>query len=1058
MQCGSLSVGVKLSGAGRNRDASAVLGRSRKTLHDHAIPHSPRSQRLNYGDKENIYPKDVQVLKAAASKPCKGWRPTLDKNQLSLRPAAEYRERQCLRQQKVFKRLLRPFRSEAVGKSRFHPPVPSKRSSTCNVESSGRLAVSRSEKEKKIAFDVQPFVYQEVMKISLSSLMALYKDCILAEADSDLFRRQILDIITAENAVDVRFTGNNGLVGFSDNNVDDGQPIGPRDLYHQLRARKHIWKKMGATFAWFLNHYRWVVWKLAATERSFPRLLLGKYLTKDQVVRQIAYRYQHDVTDAKRSILKKILNRDASSLSCVVLCIAAVLPYPADLQNDPIDQECPACFNLALVLTDGWYSVYAVPDAPLATVLWNLHAKSSIIGTKIAAWNALLQNSVEGIDPLECAIVCESQWKHPLVAREDLTRWPYLRLRYNSTRRVRFDTRLGVERLHHAVSSNSMQYKQQPQLQFSLLKSVPLKCLEVGGGMVRSVRVRVTRISSVLHLQAKDWTVGPRILCDDQLPLYFQLRSEYARAAMLKNHKQNGVDIVENDCLDHDQDNAPPPIPFIKVDVECTHICADYNCGLGYGILTIWRPSEELLCGGIKEGVEYFVSKLNVRWKFDGGRSHDAYVQLSSTRHSTFEEVCNIISSTGDGKKSNAKLKRGERICVDIQQATDRYWSTLEDGLSGYGNDWRPKVDVCVYVVLVTAPVTQDDSTAAAKRHQEASLLDPAIRPVESRYVKHVFVTDQSCRLMSIRVTGTNVSMPKLRHYSPSTCASSSSFVFCRGNKDVWKEGSIICLSGLEISHYDEHLDVLDCILVESTQIVSSPSKRSLFWERFSLLHCEAGISAKHLFAAQALPPFGSFAEKLALLKKHVERDILGIDLAPSQSCNEHYATLVEQKRHGRDRWPQEGGADATGTARTDQAVSKSSRLSWKASVFKITLLTGNSRFMFPSGVIASACVNVGTDDVAYRTVYLTRKVLFSMEALLLQAGMFCREGDGFIDTKHEDTVLVDTISKVLRQPEMNYLFRFEVSRIENECLAGSWKPWEHLHALYWLAETVTAG
>nr|KAE8927192.1 hypothetical protein PF009_g22636 [Phytophthora fragariae] len=48
-------------------------------------------------------------------------------------------------------------------------------------------------------------------------------------------------------------------------------------------------------------------------------------------------------------------------------------------------------------------------------------------------------------------------------------------------------------------------------------------------------------------------------------------------------------------------------------------------------------------------------------------------------------------------------------------------------------NEKRPTIDVCVCVVLVTGRETQDGSSVAAKRQEEISLLDPAIKPKESR-------------------------------------------------------------------------------------------------------------------------------------------------------------------------------------------------------------------------------------------------------------------------------------------------------------------------------------
>ncbi|CAI5735170.1 unnamed protein product [Peronospora destructor] len=486
----------------RSRGPTLPPDRSRESVCHQIELHSRRGRRLGCVEKENVHPESLLDKLTTAVESSKAWRPGLSLKKPLLRSVIKYREHQFIRHQGMAKRALKPSnnpRAKMVGKGQFHPPLPSKR--LCANDSEGfrelgpHPAALRSKKQKVIAVEAQPFAYQETMKVSLTFLMKLHEDRSRVEKSYELDWREVLNCITAENAADVCFSRDGNLMCSSEASYDKALFTGPRELYRQLKARKQIVKRMGATFAWFLNHYRWIVWKLAAMERSFPRLLLKKYLTKDQVLKQITYRHQRDLNDAQRSILKKVLNRDASSISCMVLCIAAVLPFPAKT-NSSVDQELPACWNLALVLTDGWYSVYAVPDAPLAAVLWKLNAMSGIVGTKLATWNASLQNSVEGIDPLECAIVCESQWKNPLLAKENLAEWPYLHLRYNSTRRVRFETRLGVEKLRNVIPPKLRQGKQQqPQLTFALLKSIPLKSLEIGGGTVRSVRIRVTRVS-----------------------------------------------------------------------------------------------------------------------------------------------------------------------------------------------------------------------------------------------------------------------------------------------------------------------------------------------------------------------------------------------------------------------------------------------------------------------------------------------------------------------------------------------------------------------------------
>ena len=45
-----------------------------------------------------------------------------------------------------------------------------------------------------------------------------------------------------------------------------------------------------ATPAWTANHFRWVVWKLAALERRHDRALAGRALTAPVVLDQLKYR------------------------------------------------------------------------------------------------------------------------------------------------------------------------------------------------------------------------------------------------------------------------------------------------------------------------------------------------------------------------------------------------------------------------------------------------------------------------------------------------------------------------------------------------------------------------------------------------------------------------------------------------------------------------------------------------------------------------------------------------------------------------------------------------
>ena len=99
------------------------------------------------------------------------------------------------------------------------------------------------------------------------------------------------------------------------------------------------------TPSWIANHYRWIIWKLAAMERRFPSFSSGNWLTVRTVLRQLHFRYQREYEEGRRSSLKTILEGDTPPSRLVVLCISR-LESSANIVE----------------LTDGWYAVEAILD------------------------------------------------------------------------------------------------------------------------------------------------------------------------------------------------------------------------------------------------------------------------------------------------------------------------------------------------------------------------------------------------------------------------------------------------------------------------------------------------------------------------------------------------------------------------------------------------------------------------------------------------------------------------------------------------------------------------
>jgi breast cancer 2 susceptibility protein len=75
---------------------------------------------------------------------------------------------------------------------------------------------------------------------------------------------------------------------------------------------------------WVRNHFRWIVWKAASLERSFPEKLGGKRLTVAAVYTEICRRYLREIVRGESSALKQICEHSEPAGRYIVLCVAAV--------------------------------------------------------------------------------------------------------------------------------------------------------------------------------------------------------------------------------------------------------------------------------------------------------------------------------------------------------------------------------------------------------------------------------------------------------------------------------------------------------------------------------------------------------------------------------------------------------------------------------------------------------------------------------------------------------------------------------------------------------------
>ena len=218
---------------------------------------------------------------------------------------------------------------------------------------------------------------------------------------------------------------------------------------------------------WVANHFRWAVWKLASMERAFAHAV-GRCLTLERVVYDLAYRYDRELNLCHRPIIRKFLEGDDSPSRCMVLCVSSAPQVSMRSQcAASCDEEAvtptkraraaPPAVSATVGLTDGWYEICAQLDEPLARIAAAGRIRP---GMKLLVWGAQLESDKQ-VTPLE--------------AGDDIS----IRIFRNSTRPARWDMRLG--------------------LQARPVFAVPLDSLVAGGGMAPSLDVVVARKYPVLY-------------------------------------------------------------------------------------------------------------------------------------------------------------------------------------------------------------------------------------------------------------------------------------------------------------------------------------------------------------------------------------------------------------------------------------------------------------------------------------------------------------------------------------------------------------------------------
>ncbi|XP_035730914.1 breast cancer type 2 susceptibility protein homolog isoform X2 [Vespa mandarinia] len=373
---------------------------------------------------------------------------------------------------------------------------------------------------------------------------------------------------------------------------------------------------------WIENHYKWIIWKLASMDRiKFNSINLPRSLTPANVMLQLKYRYDREIDRSQRSCLRRILEKDDSASKRMVLCVSS-LNESKDEENIETSSKVLNINHWKMILTDGWYSIPAFID----TSMMNYIASGKIReGTKLMTFGAELLNLDQGCSPLEIP--------------HDVS----LKIHTNSTRKVRWDTKLGYTRCSG------------PML-------IKLRNVCPNGGLIGKLKVLITRTYPMLYHEknASGESIFRNSRCEEKANIAYeeQCRSKVEAFYAEAEQKFDSVrsDTFESDSIDlkldkekllnHDckieefkqelesklRESMPPPRQVSSV------LKVRANEDDTSAILTIWSPSEDIV-DIFKEGT--YISIHNIF--ASGKRAGD--LQLTASRNTLFnkEGICKDI-------------------------------------------------------------------------------------------------------------------------------------------------------------------------------------------------------------------------------------------------------------------------------------------------------------------------------------------------------------------------------------------------------------------------------
>ncbi|TMS07914.1 Breast cancer type 2 susceptibility protein-like protein [Larimichthys crocea] len=372
---------------------------------------------------------------------------------------------------------------------------------------------------------------------------------------------------------------------------------------------------------WVYNHYRWIVWKQASMERSFPETMGSLCLTPEQVLLQFKYRYDVEVDHSRRPALRKIMEKDDTAAKTLVLCVCGVVSRGhSPKRHSCSDVKTPGADakvenpSAVVWLTDGWYAIKAQLDEPLTAML---HKGRLAVGGKLIIHGAQLVGSQDACSPLEAPDSLMLKWMERKPDGGVVFR--SVRAEEKEARRYNNHKQKAMEVLFAKIQAEFEKEEKgnnKPQCRRRTISRQDIASLQDGEELYEAVG------DDAAYLEAH--------LSEQQLEaLHTYRRSQMdKKQAELQDRYRRALENAE------DQEGSCPKRDVTPVWRVCIADSMDQP-GSVYQ-LNLWRPPSDLQ-SLLKEGCRYKVYNLTT----SDGKKHggSTTVQLTGTKKTQFQDL-----------------------------------------------------------------------------------------------------------------------------------------------------------------------------------------------------------------------------------------------------------------------------------------------------------------------------------------------------------------------------------------------------------------------------------